>query len=291
MIYSMTAFATSSIQGEWGQATWEIKSINHRYLDVQIKIPESIRYLEAQLRDTLRTKLNRGRIECFLQYKPTLGQAVKLSLNKELLQELSKAIDEIGSIIPSAKICDPLKVLSWPEVLQTTEENKETILKLIASAFEKALDDLIKTRAREGAALKIFIEEKLPEIATLTKKIRSKFPHIIAVYREKLIKHLAEINEIKRDFDHQRLEQELVLFAQKIDVTEELDRIDAHVKEINRMLQAGGHIGKNIDFILQELTREANTLAAKSADIEMSNAATTIKILVEQIREQTQNLE
>lgn len=288
MIYSMTAFARQLDQGDWGSAVWEIRAVNHRYLDCSLKMPESFKSLEMSLRELAREKVQRGRIECTLQYKPSTKNYNSLSVDKNLVKNLAHAIDEIRQHIPEAQSVNPLQILAWPNVLQAEETKIELIQSTVSKLFEKALDELVATRAREGSALQKILEQKLQTISDQEQKIRARVPKILQLQRTKITSRL---EEIKAELDAQRLEQEILLLAQRIDITEELDRLMTHVKETQRVLGDGGRVGKRLDFLLQELNRETNTIAAKSIDAETTSVAVELKVVIEQMREQAQNVE
>lgn len=288
MIHSMTGFAKASVQNEWGILTWEIRAVNHRFLDVYFRLPEPFRQLENNLREIIRDKITRGKIECILQFKPGEKSNAHLAVNINAVKELANAIGEIQNIIPNAEKINPIKILSWPGVLQTSDEELQPLYDEISKLFIKALTELLQTREREGKALVAFFEPKLQEILAQTKKIKTRIPEIINLQKAKILEHLAEI---KTELDTNRLEQEMVFFAQKIDVCEEMERLETHVKEMQRILKSGGNIGKRLDFLLQEFNREANTTASKSVDPETSKIAIELKVIIEQMREQVQNLE
>jgi uncharacterized protein (TIGR00255 family) len=284
----MTAFARCSNQGKWGAATWEIRSVNHRFLDCSFRLPESFRKLELDLRELAREYLSRGRIECFLQYQAGEASDLKLSLNTNLVKQLINAVDKIEkqSNRPLATI-NPIHILSWNNVLQISEADSKFANEKIIKLFIQTLKKLNMARKQEGAVLKKLISQRLQAVLTETTKVKKILPTIIKQQREKLLARLAEI---KTELDQSRLEQEMVYFAQKIDVAEELDRIVIHVQEVKRILNTGGVIGKRLDFLMQELNREANTLASKSVNKKTTHAAVELKVLIEQMREQVQNI-
>lgn len=289
MIYSMTAFARCTDQDKEGTATWEIRSVNHRYLDCSFKMPETFRPLEPKLRDIVKKHLNRGRVECFLRFQTNEESTPDLSVNIPLVKQLNKAIDTVRKTA-SEKLnaVNPLQILSWDKVLNIHEAKTEKSQKLILKLFEQAITELTKTRAGEGKALQKILLQKLKELSPEMKKIKKALPKIIKQKRQNLLDHL---QEIKTELDQTRLEQEMIFFAQKIDVAEELDRLETHINETTRILKEGGVIGKRLDFLMQELNREANTLASKSADQLTTHRAIDLKVLIEQMREQVQNIE
>lgn len=286
MIQSMTAFARTTGQDANLIATWEIRVVNHRYCDCTIKLPEPLRHLEVQIRQRLQQTLQRGKIECFLKVNSPHNVTNEFILNRPLVAELIGAVEEIKIHLPTANI-DPLKVLSWPQVLRTAEFDPETSQPLIEELFDQTLQEIVTSREREGTLLAQLIGTKLQQILKLVDKIKKQEPQILARVRNKFEKQLSEITVA---FDQNRLEQELVYLMQKLDVTEELDRLTVHTKETMHTLTQEGAVGKKLDFLIQELHREANTLTAKSGDLEITQNAIELKVLIEQIREQVQNI-
>jgi uncharacterized protein (TIGR00255 family) len=288
MIYSMTAFASNNVQNDWGSATWEIKAVNHRYFDCSMKIPDFLRPLEIDLRYKAKDLLQRGRIECYLKYVANPLCFPKSELNVNLLKNLNSTIAKIKEYIPETAAVDPIKVLNFPNVITSNEETSfKDVEIIIVNLFNKTIEDLIKSREREGLSIKALIINKINLICDLTKTIHNKVPQSISNYTNKLSSHLYDL---KNELNQQRLEQEMVLFAQKIDITEELERIEIHSREVIRVLEEGGGVGKRLDFLLQELNREANTIASKSTDTSIITQTVELKVIIEQIREQIQNL-
>jgi uncharacterized protein (TIGR00255 family) len=287
MTQSMTTFASCSTQGTWGMATWEIRVVNHRYFDCALKIPEAFRSFEGGIRLQLQKQLHRGRIDCSLRFFPNSKGEPNISLNLPLVKKLLNAVQEVKGYLPMAAI-DPMKVLSWPQVLVTTDEDLTIIQEDILKLFEKTLDELSTTRDREGSTLAKLITDRLIVMTEIVSKIKNKMPKVLTEQRHKIIKRLEDASV---NLDQSRLEQEMVYFAQKIDITEEIDRLEAHIKEVKRVLKSDkGPIGKRLDFLIQELNREANTLASKSVDIEITQDAVELKVLIEEMREQVQNI-
>ncbi len=289
MIKSMTSFAHRSDQGGWGTAVWEIRCLNHRYFDCSLHLPESFRKLESELRELVRLQLNRGRIDCYLRYQPGEAVELKLSLNTNLVKQLAIAADKLKQQFKDAlSTIDPMHVLSWHDVLQISETDSELVRKKIIKLFERTLAEVVTIRRREGSSLGKLIVQRLQNVLLEIRKIKKLLPVIVKNRKAKLLSHL---EAVKMELDVDRLEQEMVFFAQRIDVTEEVERMELHVQEIRRILKQGGVVGKGLDFLMQELNREANTLASKSVDKRVTHAAVEIKILVEQMREQVQNIE
>ncbi|MDR1057653.1 MAG: YicC family protein [Coxiellaceae bacterium] len=285
MIQSMTAFARCSDQDVWGMATWEIRVVNHRYFDCSLKIPEVFYSLEANVRLQLQKALHRGRVDCNLRFVSGGGGA-NLMLNKTLVRKLMDMVTELRTYLPESTV-DPMKILFWPHVLQTVEEDLTLAQEAVLRLFTKTLEELINTRNREGLVLAQLLKDKMQEILSIVTKIKEEMPTVLINQRQKIIKRL---EEVITNLDQSRLEQEMVYFSQKVDITEEVDRLLAHANEVLRVLNDGGMVGKRLDFLMQELNREANTLASKSIDIETTQAAVELKVLIEQMREQVQNL-
>jgi len=287
----MTAFATCGFQDEWGSVTWEMRSVNHRFLDYSIKLPEVLRSLEVELREILRQKIQRGRVECCLQYRSVAVACSKINVNTILVRELANACDEIRLLIPSAKGVNPLNILSWPGVLQGNEEDLTLVKKATVVSFTQTVDALIVNRAREGAALQKLLETKLQDVNAAVQKIRMRFPEVVVAQRLKLSNKL---QDIQAALDGSRLEQEMVFFAQRVDICEEVERLATHIDEmltVMRRHDKATSIGKRLDFLLQEFNREANTIASKSVDSEITKIAVDMKVCIEQMREQVQNIE
>jgi uncharacterized protein (TIGR00255 family) len=287
MTHSMTTFARCSDQGAWGLATWEIRAVNHRFFECSFKIPEVLRSLETPLRQLAQAQLHRGKIECSLRFYPGEQSGLELTVNVPLVKKIVNALQEVKEYTASAAPVDPLKILAWPQVVQTTEEDMQLVYEKVQALFTQALTEALATRAREGDGLKTIINNKLDAIARIVAQVKEKIPQVLASQRVKI---LQRIEEIKCAVDQQRLEQEIVYFAQRIDVAEELERLALHVKEVKRVLDDSGSVGKRLDFLMQELNREANTLSSKSTDAEVTAAAVNLKVLIEEMREQVQNI-
>ncbi|MDY4281175.1 YicC/YloC family endoribonuclease [[Pasteurella] aerogenes] len=287
MIYSMTAFARYEIKKEWGDAVWEIRSVNQRYLETFFRVPEQFRALENPLREKLRQGLTRGKIECSLRIDQRKQHAQNLQLNQELAQQVIQSLQWLQQQAGGGEI-NLTDVLRYPGVVETPEQDLDMISRDLLSAFDTLLQDFIAMRAREGEKLLDVLEQRLTSVTQEAQKVRSKMPMILQWQRERLLQRFAEI---QLQADPQRLEQEMVLLAQRVDVAEELDRLQMHVKETRNILQKGGAVGRKLDFMMQELNRESNTLASKSIDAEVTATAVELKVLIEQMREQIQNLE
>ena len=288
MVYSMTAFSRQQLEHEWGSLTWEIRSVNHRYLEPSVRLPENFRSLENPIRRQLREKLYRGKIECLLRFRTVEANQIDWQLNLDLISQLTKANLEINNNIGGDYKLSSLDILKWPGVISDQSIDEEIFNKEAMGLFEKALDDLIVVREREGASLKDAILKRIASIQRIIDSIQAKMPSIIQKQKENL---LNKLEEIKAEFEPIRLEQEITLLAQKADVDEELDRLNSHLQEAKRVLDSDGQIGRRLDFLMQELNREANTLSSKSIVVETTQSAVELKVLIEQMREQIQNIE
>lgn len=286
MIYSMTAFARHEIQAEWGCAVWEIRSVNQRYLETFFRLPEQFRALENTLRETLRQRLSRGKIECSLRIE--LNQAKSgLNLNQTFARQVMEALHWIKTELNDGQI-NPIDILRYPGVVEDAGVDVDELSQELLASFNALLDDFIAMRAREGEKLAQAISTRLQAIATEVTFVRNKMPEVLQWQRERL---LQRFEEVQLQLEPSRLEQEMILLAQRIDVAEELDRLEMHIKETNNIINKGGVVGRRLDFMMQELNRESNTLASKSINTEITNAAVTLKVLIEQMREQVQNIE
>ena len=288
MTKSMTAFARIQNSLDEGELIWEIRSVNHRFLEVHFKMPEEFRASETRFREILQHRLKRGKIECFLRFNANIQSSADITINPQQAKSLISACQEINNLLHQPSEVDPMEMLQWPGVVQETKLDMKPVLVASEIALNKALDDLIANREREGQRMHDLILQRCEAIQKIVNKTRKKMPEIQQRYQKKLRERLDEINI---DVNHDRLEQELVHLAQKMDVDEEIDRLDSHLKEMNDVLNRDEAVGRRLDFLMQELNREANTLGSKSADISSTNASVELKVLIEQIREQIQNIE
>ena len=288
MVHSMTAFSRQQLEREWGSLTLEIRSVNHRYLEPSVRLPENFRNLENPIRKQLRDKLYRGKIECQLRLRTVEANQIDWHLNLDLISQLTKANSEINNNIGGDYKLSSLDILKWPGVISDQSIDEEIFNKEAMGLFEKALDDLMVVREREGASLRDAILKRIASIQGIIDSIQANMPSIILKQKENL---LNKLKEIKAEFEPIRLEQEITLLAQKADVDEELDRLNSHLQEAKRVLDSSGQIGRRLDFLMQELNREANTLSSKSIVVETTQSAVELKVLIEQMREQIQNIE
>ena len=290
MTSSMTAFARVQVQEDWGSLVWEIRSVNHRYLEPHFRLPEQMREVEPGLREILRKQLSRGKIECGLRYQLAESEQ-ELNLNPSVLEKLKSALSEVNSLLSGDVIVspvNPLEVLQWPGVQATEETDIAVVHKAALKAFGDAINELKNMRQREGMELEKFINARLDGIVEEVSNLRQVLPEILDAQRQKILDRL---EEAKAELNPERLEQEMIILAQKMDVDEELDRLEAHVSEVKRTLSGKGAIGRRLDFLMQELNREANTLSSKSINAGLTQTAVNLKVLIEQMREQIQNIE
>jgi len=288
MTASMTAFSRQQEEQEWGSLTWEIRSVNHRYLETSVRLPESLRALENGVREAVRKRLTRGKVECALRFQSGAKISSDLHLNTTLIKQLVQANVEIEQITGTSSNLSNMEVLRWPGVIEEQDFDKTSIEKQALSLFGAALDDLVATRQREGAELQGFIKKRINSVREIVVNVRNKMPEILTKQKQNILDRLAEL---QAELEPTRLEQEVSLLAQKADVEEELDRLDSHLNEVERVLSANGQKGRRLDFLMQELNREANTLSSKSIVVETTLSAVELKVLIEQMREQIQNVE
>ena len=288
MIRSMTAFARAEVKGAFGTVACEVRSVNHRYLEPSFRLPDALRDLEFPLRERLRATLTRGKVEVQFRLDMAEASAGTVSIDQDLARQLVAAASEIDQMARHAAPLNATDILRLPGVIRSRDVDTEALHASALQAFEQALTGFIAMREREGTELARLIEDRLTAMVAETDKVRERMPVILAHYRERMLARLAEI---KDELNAERLEQELVLFAQKIDVAEEMDRLTSHVAEIRRVLKDKGAVGRRLDFLMQELNREANTLGSKAFDTRSTQAAVNLKVLIEQMREQVQNIE
>lgn len=284
----MTAFARQERQTEQGDITWEIRSVNHRYLEVTLRLEDKFRPLEMQIRKLFNDKLGRGKVDAVLRYKAPEQQKAGVEFDHNLAKAVIESCEQIAQMSGQSAPIDTLRVLQWPGVIQSETLDQSLLNKAVMASLNEAIQELITTRQTEGAALQKMIEQRCDEIDAIANETRSQMPDILAHQRNRLTEKVAELNVT---LDPERLEQEIVLLAQKSDVAEELDRLQSHIVEVKNVLQRNEPIGRRLDFLMQELNREANTLGSKSIDTETTRHSVDLKVLIEQMREQIQNIE
>ena len=288
MILSMTSFARRERDTRFGALRWELRSVNHRYLDVSLRLPEELRGLESAMRERIGARLKRGKVEAGLRFQPLDTQSGNLTIDHGTVKQLAAAIHEVTIHISNPAPVSLFEVLRWPGVMQQQEIDLEPLHEEAMALLEEALDEMVDNRRREGDKLKALILQRCDTIDGLVVKMNAHLP----LLREQLGRKLAErLAELKGELDPGRLEQEIVIQAQKMDVDEELDRLTAHVSEVRHVMEWDEPVGRRLDFLMQELNREANTLGSKSNDTEVTRVSVDLKVLIEQIREQVQNIE
>ena len=289
MIVSMTAFAREQVQSEWGSMVCEIRSINHRYLEASVHLPESLRALEMTMRELVRKHVQRGKIECAVRLKMNpSADASLLDVNLPLAKALCAANEKVAALLRMPAPINSAEILRFPGVLESKETDIERLQTEAVALVEKTLGDLVAARQREGKELTGLFLQRIEAMEAELAKVKTRLPAVLVEQREKLLKRFADA---KLELDQTRLEQEMVIFAQRMDVAEEIDRTHTHLTEIKRILKTGGAAGRRLDFLMQELNREANTLGSKSTDSVLTHAAVELKVLIEQMREQVQNVE
>lgn len=286
---SMTGFARREAKLPWGTVIWEIRSVNHRYLEPGFRLPEDFREIEPALRESIRKILQRGKVEVSLYIQQEQENETELGVNLQRVIQLSKAAQQIHEQLgDKAALINPLELLKWPGVIQKQEVDREAQQAAVIDLFQSALISLVEHRTREGAELEQLIVQRLDAVSAQVVAVRARLPEILQAQREKLQQKIAALGV---ELDSERLEQEVVLLAQKADVAEELDRLDTHVIEVKRSLKQTDSLGRRLDFLMQELNREANTLSSKAIVSDTTQAAVELKVLIEQMREQIQNIE
>lgn len=288
MILSMTGFASVAREFAYGTLHMELRSVNHRYLEIQFRLPEELRTLETVLREAITAQLSRGKLECRLAYTPLPAERRPPAFNSAALQQLLALEQQVRRVAPQAALLSTADILRWPGIFAEQDEPLELMSQDAQALLTQALAELTATRAREGDKLKAVMLERVQRMEELAAQAAPRIPELVAQFSEKLAQRLAEVLE-KPDDD--RLRQEAVMFAAKIDVDEELSRLRTHLAEVRRVLEKGGVVGKRLDFLMQELNRESNTLGAKSVAYDVSKISVELKILIEQLREQVQNIE
>lgn len=288
MIYSMTGYATGARELGFGVLNVELRSVNHRYLDIQFRMPDDLRAVEPQLRELLTAKLNRGKVECRISFVATAGSAQLPELNEGLLQQLIGLSARVRAALPEAPEMRVADVLRWPGMLGTETLPLEELRAACSALVQSVLAEFTTSRAREGEKLRAMLNERAAAMEQRVAEVAPRMPEVLAAFREKLATRL---KEAIANGDDERVRQEVVLFANRIDVDEELTRLATHISELKRILDQGGVVGKRLDFLMQELNREANTLGSKSVDIAVTQASMGLKLLIEQMREQVQNIE
>jgi uncharacterized protein (TIGR00255 family) len=288
MIYSMTGYAATAREYAWGTLSIELRSVNHRYLDIQFRVPDELRTMEPQLRETLAARMTRGKLDCRIALAAAAGPQRLPELNAALLQQLVALDGQVRLALPGAASMRVADILRWPGMLGAEEQPLDVVKAACRELALTALEEFLAARGREGEKLKMLLLERAAAMEARLADVLPRMPQVLAAFREKLA---ARLKEAMVNGDDERIRQEITLFANRIDVDEELSRLAAHIAELRSILGAGGAVGKRLDFLMQELNREANTLGSKSVDLAVTRAAMDLKLLIEQMREQIQNIE
>jgi len=288
MIASMTGFARRESTGSWGTLVCELRSVNHRFLEAGFRLPDELRAAETELRARLARQLRRGKVDCTLTCRRPVGAAGALEIDTAALARLLAAVEVVTRSLREPSTVDALEVLHWPGVLREDSASGEQLLAVAYAVFEATLEDLVAARAREGARLRELLEQRCTSLEALVVAVRARLPEVQTRVRTRLDERLAELGAT---VDRERLEQEVALLLQRLDVDEELERLTGHIAEVRRVIAGVEPAGRRLDFLMQELNREANTLSSKSQDLETTRTAVDMKVLIEQMREQVQNAE
>jgi uncharacterized protein (TIGR00255 family) len=288
MIRSMTAFARQQEHGEYGELTWEIRSVNHRFLETTVRLPEDLRGIEPVVRERVTARLGRGKVECNLRFKTQGAGVARLQVNDALVDQIMAAADHMAHRLHSSHNPSVMDILRWPGVLESGELDLTPVQEAAVALLDRAIDTLLETREREGDRLAQLIAQRVEAMRGQIEVARERMPLVIEAVRERL---RARLEELAGNLDPERLEQEMALLAQRLDVDEEMDRLRTHLDEVSRVLEQDEPVGRRLDFLMQELNREANTLGSKSADSETTAVSVEMKVLIEQMREQVQNIE
>jgi uncharacterized protein (TIGR00255 family) len=283
----MTGFARCERQYPWGLLAWELKTVNHRYLEIGCRLPEEFRGAEAEFRQSIAGAVRRGKIDCSLNFRPAVA-ATSLEVDAELLRSLTTRAQQIANQAGGSARIDVMDLLRWPGVVRDAGRDSAPLNAAARELLGESLTELGRFRDSEGARLRDAMEERCAALLELTGRVNERLPEVRARMRTKL---LERISQLVSDIDHERLEQELATLAQRMDVDEEIHRLRGHVEEVRKTIGGGEPAGRRLDFLMQELNREANTLSSKSQDIETTRAAVDMKVLIEQMREQVQNIE
>jgi uncharacterized protein (TIGR00255 family) len=284
----MTAFARQQGHGEYGELTWEVRSVNHRFLETTVRLPEELRAIEPVVRERVTARLGRGKVECNLRLKTAGAGGAEMRINERLVDQLLAAADKMAHRLHSSHQLSIMDILRWPGVMEPGEQDFTPVQEAALALLEQTLDVLVESRQREGARLAELIGQRVEGMREQVEAARTRMPVVIDAVRERLRTRLAEVVE---NLDQERLEQEMALLAQRLDVDEEMDRLRTHLEEVSRVLQQDEPVGRRLDFLMQELNREANTLGSKSADSDTTAVSVEMKVLIEQMREQVQNIE
>ncbi|MBV9695887.1 MAG: YicC family protein [Gammaproteobacteria bacterium] len=288
MITSMTGFARREASGPWGTLVCELRSVNHRFLEVGFRLPDELRATEGELRTRLTRALRRGKVDCTLSYRRAAGAEAGLALDGAALERVLKAINVLRDALPEPPLVDALDLLRWPGVVREEGTGTEALQQEAEKVFAATLTELSAARAREGERLREVLEQRCTALAALVHDVRARLPEVHSRMRARLQER---VTELTTSIDPERLEQEVAILLQRLDVDEELERLAGHITEVRRIVGGSEPAGRRLDFLMQELNREANTLSSKSQDLETTRSAVDMKVIIEQMREQVQNAE
>jgi uncharacterized protein (TIGR00255 family) len=288
MIRSMTGFARRERQGPWGTLVCELRTVNHRYLEISLRLPDELKALDNEIRQGIGAQLRRGKVDANLYLKSAAGVQRSLELDQPLLDQVLRKIEQLGARLPNAAGVSPLDLLRWPGVVRDAEVDASPVLAAALEVLREALAELNDTRFREGQRIRELLLNRCNAMRTQVQAVHTRLPEISTRLRERIVERISQLGVTP---DTERLEQELVLYAHKMDVDEELDRLRSHLDEVTAVLDSKEPAGRRLDFLMQELNREANTLSSKSQDVETTRAAVDMKVVIEQMREQVQNVE
>jgi uncharacterized protein (TIGR00255 family) len=284
----MTAFARKEHRDSEGALVWELRSVNHRYLEVTVRLPEEFRILEPKIRELAAKRLGRGKVDCNLRFEQGAGSVAGVSVNKDLARKIIDAVGHVDQLLHESKPPTSMEILRWPGVLEVEKPDLSPMQQRAKDLLDEALGSLVESRQREGERLAELITQRCSAMGEQVAAAKERMPLVLAGIRERLRERLAELAQ---ELDQTRLEQEMALLAQRLDVDEEMDRLATHLDEVLSVLKRDEPVGRRLDFLMQELNREANTLSSKSSDVELTRIAVEMKVLIEQMREQVQNIE
>jgi uncharacterized protein (TIGR00255 family) len=288
MISSMTAFARQEHRDDLGGLVWELRSVNHRYLEMSLRLPEEFRAMEPAVRELVSKKLGRGKVDCNLRFEPGKDSAAGLKVNERLAMQIIDAAKEIGHLQHESVPPRTIDIMRWPGVLEVEKQDFTPLQQRAQDLLAEALDSMVNNRKREGARLGELIQQRCTTMQEQVGLVRDRMPGVLDGIRDRL---RTKLDELSGELDEGRLEQEMTILCQRLDVDEEMDRLEAHLKEVEQVLQRDEPVGRRLDFLMQELNREANTLSSKANDAETTKIAVEMKVLIEQMREQVQNIE
>jgi uncharacterized protein (TIGR00255 family) len=288
MIASMTGFARREATGPWGTLVCELRSVNHRFLECSFRLPDEVRATEPELRQIATRELRRGKVDCSVSFRATHGAEIALDVDAQALERVLARVRDVAAALPGNHTVNVMDVLRWPGVVREDNTGSDEVVAAARTLFNETVAELVAARGREGVRLRELIDQRCTNLEGFVAQVRARLPEVQARVRERLNERVADL---QAQVDQDRLEQELAILLQRLDVDEELDRLTGHIAEIRRIVGVSEPAGRRLDFLMQELNREANTLSSKSQDLETTRAAVEMKVTIEQMREQVQNIE